>query len=69
MPLWFLLVGYNYSSGTPSNASRTVIYSLSSNIAFNHPDGGAHFYTYVANADIKFQNARTAAAGMSLFGL
>jgi hypothetical protein len=69
MPLWFLLVGYKYSSGTPSNASRTVIYSLSSNIAFNHPDGGAHFYTYVANADIKFQNAQTAAAGMSLFGL
>ena len=65
----FRLVGYDYSSGTPSNASRTLIYSLSSNVAFNHPDGGAHFYTYVANADIKFQNARTAAAGMSLFGL
>ena len=65
----FRLVGYDYSSGTPSNASRTLIYSLSSNVAFNHPDGGAHFYTYVADADIKFQNARTAAAGMSLFGL
>ena len=65
----FRLVGYDYSSGTPSNASRTLIYSLSSNVAFNHPDGGAHFYTYVADTDIKFQNARTAAAGMSLFGL
>ena len=65
----FRLVGYDYASGTPSTASRTLIYSLSNNVAFNHSDGGAHFYTYVASNDIQFQNARTAAAGMSLFGM
>ena len=65
----FRLVGYDHGSGTPSNASRTLIYSLSSNVAFNHADGGAHFYTYVASDDIHFQNARTAAANMSLFGM
>lgn len=65
----FRLVGYDYSSGTPSTASRTLIYSLSDNVAFNHADGGARFYTYVANSDIHFQDARTAAAAMSLFGM
>lgn len=65
----FRLVGFDYSGGTPGTASRTLIYSLSDNVAFNHADGGAHFYTYVASNDIHFQNARTAAAAMSLFGM
>lgn len=65
----FRLVGYDYGSGTPSTASRTLIYSLSDNVAFNHADGGAHFYTYVASDDIHFQTARSTASGMSLFGM
>jgi len=68
----FRKVGYIYdSSGTASTGTRSLIFSLSNRIPYNHADGSVHFYDYVDRNDITFNDARTEASSNAkrLFGL
>ena len=68
----FRKVGYIYdSSGSASTGTRSLIFSLSNRIPYNHGDGNVHFYDFVARNDITFNDARIEASGnaMQLFGL
>ena len=66
----FKKVGYIYdNSSTPANGSRSLIFSLSSNIVYNHADGDDHFYKFVSNDGINFSDAFQAASNSSLFGM
>ena len=64
----FKLVGYIYDdNGTPTN-TRSLIFSLSDNIPYNHPDGSDHFYNFISG-NKTFNDARVAANNSTLFGL
>ena len=66
----FKKVGYIYdNSTTPSNGTRSLIFSLSSNIVYNHADGDDHFYKFVSNNGINFSDAFEAAQNSTLFGM
>ena len=66
----FKKVGYIYdNTSTPDNGSRSLIFSLSSNIVYNHPDGDDHFYKFISNDGINFDDAFAAADNSTLFGL
>ena len=65
----FKLVGYIFDdNGSNPNETRSLIFSLSNNIPYNHPDGGDHFYNFIDTA-LTFENARIAADNSTLFGL
>ena len=64
----FKLVGFIYDdNGTPTN-TRSLIFSLSDNIPYNHPDGSDHFYNFISG-NKTFNDARVAANNSTLFGL
>jgi len=68
----FTKVGYIYdSTGSADTGTRSLIFSLSDRIPYNHADGNVHFYTYIPHNDIHFDAARIAASSnaMRLFGL
>ncbi|MGC6527258.1 MAG: hypothetical protein ACON45_04210 [Paracoccaceae bacterium] len=66
----FRKVGYIYdSSGNPASRNRSLIFSLSGSVVFNHSDGNSHFYQYKSASDIHFDTARIAADNTTLFGL
>ena len=65
----FKLVGYIFDdNGSNPNGTRSLIFSLSNNIPYNHPDGEDHFYNF-DNTSLTFENARLAADNTTLFGL
>ena len=65
----FKLVGYIFDdNGTNPNTSRSLIFSLSNNIPYNHTDGEDHFYNFIKTPKT-FENARIAADNTTLFGL
>lgn len=65
----FKLVGYIFDdNGSNPNETRSLIFSLSNNIPYNHPDGEDHFYNF-DNTSLTFENARIAADNTTLFGL
>ncbi len=65
----FKLVGYIFDdNGTNPNGTRSLIFSLSNNIPYNHSDGDDHFYNFIDTA-LTFENARIAADNTTLFGL
>ena len=64
----FKKVGYIYDDNGSSGATRSLIFSLSDNIPYNHADGSAHFYNFISG-NISFANAITAANNSTLFGL
>nr|MDQ2996663.1 hypothetical protein [Chloroflexota bacterium] len=55
-----------YTTGSPAANARTVQFSLGSSVA--NPANG-HFYEYISTPTLTWTNARTAAAGRTLFGL
>ena len=66
----FRKVGYIYDhSSTAASTSRSLIFSLSDNVVYNHADSNIHFYKYIANSGIHFETARIAAGNDTLFGL
>jgi hypothetical protein len=68
----FRKVGYIYdNSGTASTGTRSLIFSLSNRIPYNHGDGNVHFYDFVARNNITFNDARIEASSNAsrLFGL
>ena len=66
----FKKVGYMYdNTSSPDNGSRSLIFSLSSNIVYNHPDGDDHFYKFVSENGINFSDAFDAADNSTLFGM
>ena len=68
----FKLVGYIFDdNGTNPNSTRSLIFSLSNRIPYNHTDGSVHFYDYVESDEITFGTAIDEAEsdGKKLFGL
>ena len=66
----FAKVGYIHdASGTPSNGTRDLIFSLSNKIVYQHSDGYDHFYKFIPLSGINFDDAFTAAENSTLFGL
>ena len=69
----FKKVGYIYASSdnTTATGSRSLIFSLSNRIPYNHSDGNVHFYDFISQNNITFENALDAAKATSnkLFGL
>ena len=64
----FKHVGYIYDDNGSSGDSRSLIFSLSNNIPYNHSDGSDHFYNFV-KGNKTFENARIAADNSTLYGL
>ena len=66
----FKKVGYIYdNTSSPDNGTRSLIFSLSSNIVYNHTDGADHFYKFISNDGINFDDAFAAADNSTLFGM
>lgn len=66
----FRKVGYIYNdNGVAASTTRSLIFSLSTNVVFNHSDGESHFYKYKADSGIDFDDALTDASNSTLFGL
>ena len=66
----FQKVGYIYdNTSSPDNGTRSLIFSLSSNIVYNHTDGADHFYKFISNDGINFDDAFAAADNSTLFGM
>ena len=66
----FAKVGYIHdNSGTPSDGTRNLIFSLSNKIVYQHVDGYDHFYKFIPSSGINFNDAFTAAENSTLFGL
>ena len=59
-------VTFSNSSQNPAAVARTVTFSIGSTLAFT--DNG-HFYEFVPSGGITWTSARTAAEGLSLYGL
>jgi len=59
-------VTYVNTSASPSTLARTITFSLNSALPYS---GNGHYYEFVTSAAITWENARTAAAGKSYFGL
>ena len=53
----FKLVGYIYDDNGSSGSTRSLIFSLSNNIPYNHPDGADHFYNFIAKDGVDFDDA------------
>ncbi len=64
----FKKVGYIYDDNGSSGATRSLIFSLSDNIPYNHSDGNAHFYKFMSG-NKTFAAALTDANNSTLFGL
>ena len=66
----FQKVGYIYDDNTTAaSTTRSLIFSLSGNVVFDHSDNSSHFYKYKAASGIHFDAARVAADNSTLFGL
>ena len=68
----FRKVGYIYDdSGAAASTTRSLIFSLSTNVVFNHSDGKSHFYKFKDESEngIDFDDALVAAGNSTLFGL
>ena len=66
----FKLVGYIFDSdNSTDNGTRGLIFSLSSYIPFDHDDNNVHFYDYIAESGIDFDEALDKADNSTLFGL
>ena len=66
----FKKVGYIFdNTSTPDNGTRSLIFSLSSNIVYNHADGEDHFYKFISDDGINFSDAFEAADNSTLFGM
>ena len=68
----FKKVGYIFDSdNSTDNGTRSLIFSLSNRIPYNHTDGKVHYYDYIASANITFENALDAAKAdnNTLFGM
>ena len=51
----FKKVGYIYnSSGSASQNTRSLVFSMSNKVPYAHTDGGWRFYEYIANEDVNF---------------
>ena len=51
----FKLVGYIHnSSGSVAQNTRSLIFSMSNKVPYQHTDNGWHFYEYIANDDVNF---------------
>ena len=65
----FKKVGYIYDNDNASSVNtRSLIFSLSDHIPYNHTDGNDHFYKFISGSKT-FNDARVAADNSSLFGL
>ena len=53
----FKLVGYIYDDNGSSGSTRSLIFSLSNNIPYDHPDGADHFYNFIAKDGVDFDDA------------
>lgn len=68
----FKKVGYIFDSdNSTDNGTRSLIFSLSNRIPYNHTDGKVHFYKYIEADDINFETALIQAKSdaKKLFGL
>ena len=71
----FQKVGYIYDTTDELDEdTRSLIFSLSDAVPYNHPSGTDHFYEFISYAapysgSKTFESARTAAAAKTLFGL
>ena len=67
----FQKVGYIYDdNSTAASTTRSLIFSLSDNVVFNHVDSSSHFYKYISQGGaLTFEAARVAADNSTLFGL
>ena len=71
----FQKVGYIYDTTDELDEdTRSLIFSLSDAVPYNHPSGTDHFYEFISYAapysgSKTFETARTAAAAKTLFGL
>ena len=53
----FKKVAYIYnSSGSASNNTRDLVFSMSNKVPYEHDDGGWHFYEYIANNNVDFDD-------------
>lgn len=66
----FKKVGYIFDdNGSNPNSTRSLIFSLSDNVVYDHADNKSHFYSYEASSGIDFDDAIDEADNLTLYGL